>query len=72
MEKLEQFGGETPLGRPGQPVELASIYVQLAAQDASYTTGQIYGAPCFGASPERKAIGHESSGVHVRTGPMED
>lgn len=27
--KLERFGGMTPLGRPGQPVELASIYVQL-------------------------------------------
>ncbi len=44
MEKLKQFGGQTPLGRPGQPVELASIYVQLAANDASYATGQVYGA----------------------------
>ncbi len=44
MEKLEKFGGQTPMGRPGQPVELASIYVQLAAADASYATGQIYGA----------------------------
>jgi NAD(P)-dependent dehydrogenase (short-subunit alcohol dehydrogenase family) len=44
MEKLEKFGGQTPLGRPGQPVELASIYVQLAAADASYATGQVYGA----------------------------
>ncbi len=44
MEKLENFGGKTPLGRPGQPAELASIYVQLAANDASYATGQIYGA----------------------------
>ncbi|WP_458097606.1 SDR family oxidoreductase [Roseomonas sp. WA12] len=44
MEKLKSFGGDTPLGRPGQPVELASIYVQLAAADASYATGQIYGA----------------------------
>ena len=44
MEKLKEFGGQTPLGRPGQPVELASIYVQLAANDASYATGQIYGA----------------------------
>jgi NAD(P)-dependent dehydrogenase (short-subunit alcohol dehydrogenase family) len=32
------------LGRPGQPAELASIYVQLAANDASFTTGGIYGA----------------------------
>ncbi|HEX4532670.1 MAG TPA: SDR family oxidoreductase [Rhizomicrobium sp.] len=44
MDKLEKFGGQTPLGRPGQPAELASIYVQLAADDASYATGQIYGA----------------------------
>ena len=44
MEKLEKFGGMTPLGRPGQPAELASIYVQLAAADASYATGQIYGS----------------------------
>lgn len=44
MEKLESFGGQTPLGRPGQPAELASIYVQLAAADASYATGQVYGA----------------------------
>ncbi len=44
MEKLQKFGGQTPLGRPGQPAELASIYVQLAAADASYATGQVYGA----------------------------
>jgi NAD(P)-dependent dehydrogenase (short-subunit alcohol dehydrogenase family) len=44
QEKLETFGGTTPMGRPGQPVELASIYVQLAALDASYATGQIYGS----------------------------
>jgi NAD(P)-dependent dehydrogenase (short-subunit alcohol dehydrogenase family) len=44
MKKLVQFGGQTPMGRPGQPVELASIYVQLAASDASYTTGHVYGA----------------------------
>lgn len=42
--KLERFGGMTPLDRRGQPVELASIYVQLAAADASYATGQVYGA----------------------------
>jgi NAD(P)-dependent dehydrogenase (short-subunit alcohol dehydrogenase family) len=44
MSKLEKFGEHTPLGRPGQPAELASIYVQLAASDASFATGQIYGA----------------------------
>ncbi|WP_207534462.1 SDR family oxidoreductase [Desertivirga arenae] len=50
-EKLKTFGGDTPLGRPGQPAELASIYVQLAANDASYATGQIYGAAGGGGQP---------------------
>lgn len=44
QEKLEHFGSQTPLGRPGQPAELGSIYVQLAASDASFATGQVYGA----------------------------
>jgi NAD(P)-dependent dehydrogenase (short-subunit alcohol dehydrogenase family) len=51
QEKLEKFGGETPLGRPGQPVELASIYVQLADPSASYANGQIYGAAGGGGQP---------------------
>ena len=45
MEKLEKFGGQTPMGRPGQPAELGSIYVQLAASDASFATGQVYARP---------------------------
>jgi NAD(P)-dependent dehydrogenase (short-subunit alcohol dehydrogenase family) len=44
QEKLQKFGGETVFGRPGQPAEIASIYVQLAAADASFATGQVYGA----------------------------
>lgn len=51
QEKLKEFGGQTPLGRPGQPAELASIYVQLAASDASYATGQVYGAAGGGGQP---------------------
>ncbi len=43
-EKYRNFGSQTVFGRPGQPVELASIYVQLAAADASFATGNIYGA----------------------------
>lgn len=43
-EKYESFGSKTVLGRPGQPAELATIYVQLAADDASFATGNIYGA----------------------------
>jgi NAD(P)-dependent dehydrogenase (short-subunit alcohol dehydrogenase family) len=44
QEKLEKFGGETSLGRAGQPAELGSIYVQLARSDASFATGQVYGS----------------------------
>jgi NAD(P)-dependent dehydrogenase (short-subunit alcohol dehydrogenase family) len=44
QEKLEKFGGMTPLGRAGQPAEFGSIYVQLAANDGSFATGQVYGA----------------------------
>lgn len=51
QEKLKTFGGNTPLGRPGQPAELASIYVQLAANDGSYATGQVYGAAGGGGQP---------------------
>jgi NAD(P)-dependent dehydrogenase (short-subunit alcohol dehydrogenase family) len=51
MEKLKTFGQDSPFKRPGQPVELASIYVQLAASDASYSTGQVYGAAGGGGQP---------------------
>ena len=44
QEKLEKFGSATPFGRPGQPAELASVYVQLAANDASFANGQVYGS----------------------------
>jgi NAD(P)-dependent dehydrogenase (short-subunit alcohol dehydrogenase family) len=44
QEHLIHFGEAYPLRRAGQPAELASIYVQLAANDASYATGNIYGA----------------------------
>jgi NAD(P)-dependent dehydrogenase (short-subunit alcohol dehydrogenase family) len=42
-EGLKTFGSTTPMKRPGQPAELASVYVELAAASSSYTTGQIYG-----------------------------
>jgi NAD(P)-dependent dehydrogenase (short-subunit alcohol dehydrogenase family) len=44
QEKIKKFGGQTAFGRPGQPAELASIYVQLASNDASFATGQVYGS----------------------------
>lgn len=42
-EKVKTFGKDTPLGRAGQPAELAPIYVLLASSEASYVTGQVYG-----------------------------
>lgn len=41
--KLAHFGESTPLGRAGQPVELASVYVLLASSESSYTTAEVYG-----------------------------
>ncbi len=38
-EKVKNFGKQTPLGRPGQPAELAPAYVMLASEDGSYTSG---------------------------------
>jgi NAD(P)-dependent dehydrogenase (short-subunit alcohol dehydrogenase family) len=38
-EKVEKFGDDTPLGRPGQPAELAGAYVLLASDDGSYMSG---------------------------------
>jgi NAD(P)-dependent dehydrogenase (short-subunit alcohol dehydrogenase family) len=42
-EKIPDFGAQVPLKRPGQPAELAPIYVLLASQESSYVTGEIYG-----------------------------
>lgn len=39
--KVEQFGSDTPLGRAGQPAELAGAYVYLAAAESSYTSGTV-------------------------------
>jgi hypothetical protein len=38
-KKVEEFGGDTPLGRAGQPAELAPVYVMLASDEASYVSG---------------------------------
>lgn len=42
-EKVETFGKDSAFGRPGQPVELAPIYVLLASQEGSYITGEVFG-----------------------------
>lgn len=41
QEKLKNFGKQQPLGRAGQPVEVAPAYVYLASADASYVSGQV-------------------------------
>ncbi|HEX2105042.1 MAG TPA: SDR family oxidoreductase [Solirubrobacteraceae bacterium] len=43
-EKNAQFGADTPLGRPGQPGELAPVYVFLATEDSQYISGEVIGA----------------------------
>lgn len=40
QETLQSFGTQTPLGRPGQPVDLIGSYVLLASDEAAYITGQ--------------------------------
>lgn len=42
QDKVKEFGGDSPLGRPGQPVEIAPLYVTLASAESSYTSGQVW------------------------------
>lgn len=42
-EKVTRFGEDSDFGRPGQPVELAPVYVLLASQEASFINGEVYG-----------------------------
>lgn len=48
-EEVKSFGSNTPLGRPGQPAELAPVYVLLASNEASYMSGAII--PVTGGRP---------------------
>jgi NAD(P)-dependent dehydrogenase (short-subunit alcohol dehydrogenase family) len=43
-DKLPSFGEDTPMGRPGQPAELAAVYVLLASAESSYASGQVFGS----------------------------
>jgi NAD(P)-dependent dehydrogenase (short-subunit alcohol dehydrogenase family) len=43
-EKVKQFGAQTVFGRAAQPAEMAPIFVFLASNEASYVTGEVYGA----------------------------
>jgi hypothetical protein len=48
-DQVKEFGKQTPLGRPGQPAELAPLYVLLASDEASYISGGQY--PVTGGNP---------------------
>lgn len=43
QDKVREFGSQSLYGRPGQPVEIAPVYVLLASQEASYVTGEVWG-----------------------------
>ena len=44
QDKIETFGSEVPMGRPGQPAEIAPLYVFLASNESSYSTGAVFAA----------------------------
>jgi NAD(P)-dependent dehydrogenase (short-subunit alcohol dehydrogenase family) len=48
-EHVEKFGENTPLGRPGQPAEVAPLFVLLASDEASYVSGAVF--PVTGGRP---------------------
>ena len=41
-DKLPKFGADSPMGRPGQPAEIAPLYVLLASSEASFTSGDVF------------------------------
>ena len=51
-DKLPKFGANTPLGRAGQPAELAPLHVLLASDESSYSTGQAFGAVSGRGGPQ--------------------
>jgi NAD(P)-dependent dehydrogenase (short-subunit alcohol dehydrogenase family) len=53
--KVKNFGKDTDFGRPGQPVELARVFVLLASSEASFINGEVYALPVAKASLERRS-----------------
>lgn len=41
-DKLPEFGANTPMGRPGQPAEIAPLYVLLASSESPFTSGEVF------------------------------
>jgi NAD(P)-dependent dehydrogenase (short-subunit alcohol dehydrogenase family) len=50
-KRVQKMGEQVAMKRPGQPVELAPVYVLLASHESSYATGQVYGASGGGGNP---------------------
>jgi NAD(P)-dependent dehydrogenase (short-subunit alcohol dehydrogenase family) len=50
-DAVESFGSEVPLGRPGQPAELAPVFVMLATPEASFATAGVFGSTGGRAGP---------------------
>ena len=50
-EKILTFGLDTPMGRPGQPGEISPIFVLLASNESSYTTGAVFGSTGAAGGP---------------------
>jgi NAD(P)-dependent dehydrogenase (short-subunit alcohol dehydrogenase family) len=42
QEKVKAFGETAPLARPGQPVEIAPLYVLFASDESSFSSGQVW------------------------------
>ncbi|UUL81318.1 SDR family oxidoreductase [Sphingomonas qomolangmaensis] len=51
QEKLQAFGSTSPMGRPGQPAEIAALFVAAADPSLSYSTGQVFGSTGGGGQP---------------------
>ena len=51
-EKAQQFGQDSPLGRPAQPAELAPLFVFLASAESAYITGEVVGVTGGNPLPE--------------------
>jgi NAD(P)-dependent dehydrogenase (short-subunit alcohol dehydrogenase family) len=65
MEKLVKFGGDTPLGRPGQPAELASIYVSSQIHRRATPPGRFMERPAVAVSRSAQLPCRRQSGSHA-------
>ena len=50
-ERIPEFGAHVPLGRPGQPAEVAPVYFFRASQESSYATGEVYSVTGGSSTP---------------------